>query len=296
MKKISKFAIIQIISVLLGISMTIFSCFFLNDINNLIKIITILLFMSFTIVIPSMQHKHKTIVKILFVSLIFCSVILLFYIILKTTGTLEKIQSFEHLKNLILKTKHWGIIVYLLLTIFQVVVLPIPSAIIILIGVAIYGAFWSFVLVTIGTYIGSIIAFWIGKTFGKKIVIWIVGEEATKKYSTLIYEKGKFMFALMMSFPMFSDDILCMVAGITNMTYKFFILTIVFARPVMIAATCFLGSGKIIPFSGWGIPVWIGMFLFCIALFLLFNGIKNNKKISSKQLCTQIEASKDNKI
>ncbi len=256
--------------------MTAISCFLLESENRIVKIITILLFLSLTVIIPTLNSVHKTAIKALFVSLVLCSVVLVFFLVLKLTGTLEKIQSFDHLKNMILKTKQWGIIIFLLLTVFQVVVLPIPSAITILIGVAIYGPFWAFILSTLGTYVGSIIAFWLGKSFGKRIVGWMVGEEAMKKYSRLIYEKGKFMFALMLLFPMFPDDILCMVAGITNMTYKFFIITVALTRPVMIAFTSFFGSGKIIPFSGWGIPVWIGLFLLCIILFLAFSKVKKN--------------------
>ncbi len=43
----------------------------------------------------------------------------------------------------------------------------------------------------------------------------------------------------------------------------------VIVRPMIIAAYCFLGNGSVIPFSGWGIPVWIAIFAVCIVLALL---------------------------
>lgn len=275
MKNVSKIQIIQILSVILGIAMLVLSCFLLADVRSVVRVVCILFFLALTVTIPSLGEKYKSAIKILFVLLCISSVALISYLILSVTGILAKIRSFEHLKNLILRSKHWGIIVFLLLTILQVVVLPIPAAVTILIGVAIYGPFWSFVLSTIGTYIGSLISFWLGKTFGKRLVIWMIGETATEKYSNLIYRKGKFMFALMLLFPFFPDDILCMVAGITNMTYRFFIITVALTRPVMIAFMSFFGSGKIIPFKGWGIPVWIGLFALCIVLFFVFGKIKN---------------------
>jgi len=103
----------------------------------------------------------------------------------------------------------------------------------------------------------------------------------------------------MLLFPMFPDDILCMVAGITDMSYKFFIVTVALTRPVMIAATCFLGSGEIIPFTGWGIPVWIGLFLLGVGLFFVFNKIKNKffdrkeSKVESFSKMFAFEASTD---
>ena len=284
MKKISKTAILQLISVVLGAAMLILSCFFLNNIHKIYKIAAVLIFLSLSVIIPSLGDNHRTTIKILFVSLVFCAAVLVTYIILNETGILAKIKSFEHLKNMILSTKHWGIIVFLLLTIFQVVVLPIPAAVTILIGVAIYGPFWSFVLSTIGTYIGSFISFWLGRTFGKKLVEWMIGAEKTVKYADLIFEKGKFMFALMLLFPFFPDDILCMVAGVTGMTYKFFLPTVAITRPVMIAFTSFFGSGEIIPFSGWGIPVWIGLFVLCVALIFIFNYLKKHFKLSRGRL------------
>lgn len=43
----------------------------------------------------------------------------------------------------------------------------------------------------------------------------------------------------------------------------------VLVRPLIIAAYCFLGNGTVIPFEGWGIPVWIAIFVACIALAAL---------------------------
>ena len=43
----------------------------------------------------------------------------------------------------------------------------------------------------------------------------------------------------------------------------------------MIAVYSFFGSGQIIPFSGWGIPVWIAIFCITLVLFLLLNKYKN---------------------
>ena len=57
---------------------------------------------------------------------------------------------------------------------------------------------------------------------------------------------------------MFPDDMMCMIAGITTMTYGYFTLVCLLTRPVMIGITAYLGSGMI-PFEGWGIPVWIAI-------------------------------------
>ena len=84
----------------------------------------------------------------------------------------------------------------------------------------------------------------------------------------------------MLLFPFFPDDVICLVAGITTMSFRYFIITVSLTRPVMIAFMCYFGSGTIIPFKGWGIPVWIAIFVAVIILFFVVNKIK--KKIMEK--------------
>ncbi len=53
------------------------------------------------------------------------------------------------------------------------------------------------------------------------------------------------------------------------MNFAFFAVTIVVVRPLIIAAYCYLGSGTIIPFSGWGIAAWVAIVAVCVALAVL---------------------------
>ena len=101
--------------------------------------------------------------------------------------------------------------------------------------------------------------------------MWILGKEDTEKWRKKL-ERGKYLFFLMMIFPFFPDDILCLIVGATTtISYKFFIITNLITRPFAIFGTTFIGSGELIPFSGWGIPVWIIIgILFVIAMILSF--------------------------
>ncbi|MGN1061245.1 MAG: TVP38/TMEM64 family protein, partial [Candidatus Coproplasma sp.] len=120
-----------------------------------------------------------------------------------------------------------------------------------------------------GAITGSVIAYVLGKYCGKPLVVWIAGKETTEKYTNILSKKGKILFLMMQILPFFPDDIICIVAGLTCMNFAFFMATIVVVRPAIIAMYCYLGSGTIIPFSGWGIPVWIAIFAVCIILAVL---------------------------
>lgn len=243
----------------------------LDHLNAVLYYCAVCVFSCIVVAVVAMRNVQSPIYK--FLSLVngLSAVVLVLYIALYYSGVLEKINNVEELRKFVKESGQWGVLVLFGLTLLQVVVLPIPAAVTILLGVLMYGPTVSFIVSTIGTITGSIICFLIGKFFGYKVVAWIIGDEKAKKYADFINEKGKIPFIVMLLFPFFPDDILCMAAGLTKMTFKFFIITVVLTRPVMIAFISYFGTGEIIPFSGWGIPVWIGMFVFAVALLYLIN-------------------------
>jgi uncharacterized membrane protein YdjX (TVP38/TMEM64 family) len=287
--------ITKLITVMLCIAMSVVSYIFLRHLPKYILVLLIALFATMGVSIACINgKKFEALYKILVFAVATAAFILTCYVALDVTGVLDKITSFEVLKQLILDTRQWGVIVFLLLTVFQVVVLPIPAIVTVLIGVAIYGPTWSFILSTAGTLIGSFICFVLGKVFGKKLVTWMIGKEKTEKYSAMLNDKGHFAFALMLLFPCFPDDILCLVAGISSMSYRYFIIVTCLTRPVMIAFYSFFGSGSIIPFSGWGIPVWISLFCIAFVAFMLMNKLKdiimsNKRKVGKRKTVGEME-------
>lgn len=178
-------------------------------------------------------------------------------------------EKIEHLTDMIKRTGSWGMAVYVIIQILQVVILPLPAVVCYVPGSVIWGPAYATLLASLGVFIGSLICYIIGKFFGKKVVIWIAGKENTEKYVSMLGKRGKLIFVLMQILPFFPDDILCMVAGLTSMNFPFFLISILLIRPCVIAVYCYLGSGTFIPFSGWGIPVWIAIFVACVVLAVL---------------------------
>lgn len=273
--------IANIISVLDCIAMIILSWLFLDNLHRIAVIVSISLFFVLGILIPILSKNHPIIYRILLFSLIILSIILIAYIILDRTGLLYKFKDTEEIKKFIIDSGKWGIIVFFLLNLLQVLILPIPAAVTMVIGVMIYGPHISFLISTVATIAGSIILFWLGKTFGRKIAYWMFGKEKAEKYAKILSDKGKGIFIIMMLFPFFPDDLICIIAGVTSMTYRFFLISMIITRTIVVAVTCYFGSGDIIPFSGWGIPVWIAIFI-CLIFALIFIKKLINKKRNAK--------------
>ncbi len=283
---VTKFAMASLM--VLNLTLTVMH---LDHLNAALYYCAICLFSCILVASVAINNVQSPVYKFLTLLNIVAALVLVSYIALYYSGVLEKINNVEELRKFVKESGQWGILVLFGLTLLQVVVLPIPAAVTILIGVLMYGSTVSFIVSTLGTIAGSIICFLLGKFFGYRVVAWIIGDEKAKKYADFINEKGKIPFIVMLLFPFFPDDILCMTAGLTKMTFKFFIITVVLTRPVMIAFVSYFGTGDIIPFSGWGIPVWIGMFVFAVALLYFINyfidkrknGDKNNDKQENKQ-------------
>lgn len=174
-------------------------------------------------------------------------------------------SSVTALRDYILSTGNKGIFVYILIQFLQVVFLPIPASIICIAGSLIYGGLLGAVYCSIGVLLGSYISYWLGRVFGYKLVTWIVGRENTEKYSDYLRKRGGFFLSLAFLLPMFPDDILCFIAGVTKMSFrKFFWITLT-TRPIGVICMAFFGGGYIIPFTGWGIYVWAVILVLAIA-------------------------------
>ncbi len=240
----------------------------------------------------------KKIIHTSVVVIALATILVLSYFILVWTGLWKYVNSVDKIRELILSLGFWGRFAFVFLQFLQVTFLPIPSAVTTLAGVLVYGPLQASLLSLSGIMLGSVLAFWLGRKFGRKLVCFMVGDETCKKWTHFL-TNAKYSFVVMMLLPIFPDDILCLVAGLTDMSWQFFVITNLISRPLAIFTTCYLGSGSIIPFHGWGLAVW-GLFLVGVAL-ALYLSFKYKQTIESllkarfkSRKITNIEASKEN--
>lgn len=193
--------------------------------------------------------------------LIFCGVVcglifsIIFYAIC-ATGIIGKINSIESLREYINGFGSTAVLIYIIFSFLQVVVLPVPGSITVAAGVALFGALKCAFYSLIGILFGSIVAFAIGRFIGYKAVCWIVGKEDLDKWLKKIRGKDYLILSLMFLLPMFPDDVLCFIAGLSSMTWVYFLIMITITRVI----SCFTVSYSLdlIPFNTWwGILIWL---------------------------------------
>ncbi|MBO5954570.1 MAG: TVP38/TMEM64 family protein [Clostridia bacterium] len=226
--------------------------------------------------IKTKKTAQSSFLRLFLTITILIALVIVSYIIIKTTGVWEKINSIEKLKAIVESGGMFSYLVFVLLQILQTTVLQIPAIFVTIAGTLVFGRWTAFILSFIAVMIGSIIMFWVGRKFGRKFLNWLAGHEEADKWIDRM-SHGKYLFFLMMLFPLFPDDILCVIAGFTNMSFTYFLVTNLIARSIGIACTVFFGSGSVIPFTGWGLIVWGVIILVVATLFYL--SVKYQNKI-----------------
>lgn len=209
-----------------------------------------------------------TVVKIFFSAYFFVLFCLVLTFILQKTGFFRLINSTEGLQNYLEKAGAWMPILYIVLQYLQVILLPIPTVVSTVAGLALFGPFKTMIFSLVGIILGSITAFFIGRKLGYKAVAWIVGEETLEKWQKKLKGKDNLILTIMFMLPLFPDDVLCFIAGLSSMSNRYFLIMILLARIIGIAGTCY--SFDFIPFdTWWGLLIW-GIFLSAIVIAFIF--------------------------
>ena len=223
----------------------------------------------------ALQEKD-TAVKLLIGGYFFTLFCLVLILLFQKTGFFQLVATSEGLQQYLETAGVWMPIFYILLQFLQVVVLPIPSIVSTVAGVALFGAFKTAVFSFIGIFLGSITAFFIGRKLGYKAVVWIVGSETLQKWQKKLKGKDNAVLTIMFLLQFFPDDILCFIAGLSTMSNRYFLAMVSLTRAVGILATCY--SFDFIPWNTWwGILLW-GILLALIVFSFLFV-YKNMDKI-----------------
>lgn len=202
-----------------------------------------------------------------FLLLLFAFTVL--YILLKT-GFLEIIRDKDSLEAYLEQAGTWMGVLFITLQFLQVIILPIPSFVTVAAGTALFGPLRCAIYSLIGIVIGSLTAFLVGRYVGYRAVAWLIGQDTLDKWLKKVKGKDKLLLSAMFLLPVFPDDILCFVAGLSSMSLIFFLVVILISRVIAIFTTCY--SVTLIPFNTWwGITLWIVFFaLVCILFVFLY--------------------------
>lgn len=163
-----------------------------------------------------------------------------------TNGPLMQIFAEGNQEKLQAAIASWGIfapLLYILLQITQTVVAPIPGQVVGGIGGYLFGG-WGILWTLIGTLIGCYIVFRLARRFGRPLLEKIFKKSAVANFDFIINAKSaSFIIFAIFLLPGFPDDIVCYIAGLTNLPIRRLVFLVALGRLPTIVLTNIIGSG-----------------------------------------------------
>lgn len=139
----------------------------------------------------------------------------------------------EALQEYLMQFGLWAPLLFMVIQITQVVFPIIPGGLTCVAGVICFGPVWGFIYNYISICIGSCINFLLIRKYGKPLLIQLSSQKVYDKYVGWLDKGERFdkLFAIAIFLPVAPDDFLCMLAGLTKMTFQKFVLIITLCKP-----------------------------------------------------------------
>lgn len=197
---------------------------------------------------------------------------------LQITGFFEAASSTEGIQAYIERSAPWSHLVFFFLQLVSSIVAPIPSNITALAGGLLFGTLPAFLLTWSAVTLGSLTVFFLARALGQEFVSRFVGKKLSARYLDVIRRKRDTFLFLAFLFPFFPDDILCILAGLTEIKWRRFLVLCLVARPWGLLVSCAVGG------SALELPLWGMILLGAAGICVFVAAILYGDKIESKLL------------
>lgn len=197
---------------------------------------------------------------------------------LYSSGFFQAARSLDGLRAYIAHFAPYSHLLFFLVQFLSVVLAPIPSNITAAAGGVLFGT-WPAFLLTFGAVVaGSLLVFWLARALGRDFADRLVSRKLSEKYQDVLRTKAPVFLVLAFLFPFFPDDMLCILAGLTKLSFRRFAVIVLLTRPWGLLFASALG-GSTLGLSPWAmVPIGLAG----LALFLL--GMKYGDKVEESVL------------
>lgn len=187
-----------------------------------------------------------------------------FYFLL-STGFFQAAASLEGLQEYIRNFTPYSHLCFFVLQLLSVIIAPIPSNITAMAGALLFGALPAFLLTWGAVALGSAVVFQLARRLGRSFADRFVSRALSERYLEVIRRKRDVFLAMAFLFPFFPDDILCILAGLTDIPFPRFVVLVILFRPWGLLVASAVG-GSVVSIPPWGMAL---LGLGGLALFLV---------------------------
>jgi uncharacterized membrane protein YdjX (TVP38/TMEM64 family) len=155
----------------------------------------------------------------------------------------QEIRSPKNIKNIILSYGRYSVFVFFGLQILQVVAFFIPGEVIQIAGGYIYGAFIGGVLSLLGITFGGAIVYAIASFYGKPLIKKIISKKHLTFFNKILkLGSMNYIVFLLYLIPGIPKDVLGYICGISEISFKDFLLYSTLGRIPGIFISSFFGA------------------------------------------------------
>lgn len=148
----------------------------------------------------------------------------------------------ENIENLAAHYRTLGPLIGILLPFVEAFLPFLPLVVIVVANASSYGLWIGFLLSWIGTVLGSYVVFLLTRKFGKHPRLKrFIGKEKVQKLIKWVDMRGLSPLFILLCFPFTPSVIVNIVAGLSNIKKKYYLIVIMAGKFIMIASMSVLG-------------------------------------------------------
>lgn len=176
----------------------------------------------------------------------------------------------EQVKDALSQFGLFGVVIFILIQIVQVVIPPISHYATSIIGGFLYGAFWGGVFNWLGRVTGQFVAYTLARKYGRRVVERFVDKQTVENFDQLVAGNSQTLWLkslvlfLMIFLPFFPDDELSYLCGLAKFNFKAF---------VAITLLGHLGGSFALAYAGAGVNTQDSYFWFLLIITFVLFGI-----------------------
>lgn len=189
-----------------------------------LSMIAYILWMYFTLKKNNEMKKKMTKINIilgLFIVAFFCVFnVTIFSRLIKENGMESVLSTYGGL----------GKAMYFIICFLQPIVLPLPEPVTITTGNVVFGKSTGFILGFLGTVLGIATMFIISRTANKILKLNIINSKNLESYNKLVRKNETLILILLFIFPILTDEIICIGAGLSLIEFRKFLSIAIFSK------------------------------------------------------------------
>lgn len=187
------------------------------------------------------KNKVFAVSKIIILIVIVIGIPLYLYVFQR--DILSEFNTFDKAVAFLRQYKSFSVPVYFLAEILQIMISILPGQLFQFAAGYLYGFLPGLLFTFIGALLGTLVTFYLARLLGTDAVRMMLGPEKTKYYVERLNSKKAYLITfLIYLIPGFPKDIVCYVAGVSEIKFKPFLIISLAGRMPAMAASIVFGS------------------------------------------------------